>query len=149
MHLTSIKQENSTEISSLKLNLYSKKLELTRHCSATLKTNKINVTILSTFVYDKRISAVYNLFSTIIQFFLPLWNWKQLNICRLTVNGRWKSWLDNGLWKSGVRNKLTISENQFQRLAQRNDRLCSAKQISFIVFSQISRQVGNVSPQIW
>ena len=69
MHLTTIKPKNSTEISSPNLKLYSKKkLEISRQYGTTLQTNKIKVKILSTFIYEKRISTVYNLFSTIIQF---------------------------------------------------------------------------------
>ena len=68
MYLTTVKPKNSTEISAL--NWKSKKLEITRHYSANLQTNKINANILSSFIYDKRISSVYNLLSTIIQFFL-------------------------------------------------------------------------------
>ena len=69
MHQTTIKPKNSTEISSPNLKLYSKKkLEISRQYGTTLQTNKIKVKILSTFIYEKRISTVYNLFSTIIQF---------------------------------------------------------------------------------
>ena len=69
MHLTTIKPKNSTEISSPNLKLYSKKKsEISRQYGTTLQTNKIKVKILSTFIYEKRISTVYNLFSTIIQF---------------------------------------------------------------------------------
>ena len=69
MHLTTIKPKNSTEISSPNLKLYSKKkLEISRQYGTTLQTNKIKVKILSTFINEKRISTVYNLFSTIIQF---------------------------------------------------------------------------------
>ena len=69
MHLTTIKPKNSTEISSPNLKLYSKKkLEISRQYGTTLQTNKIKVKIISTFIYEKRISTVYNLFSTIIQF---------------------------------------------------------------------------------
>ena len=69
MQLTTMKQKNSTEVPSLKLKLYGKKLEITRHYSANLQRNKIDVTILFTFIYDKRISTVYNLFYD--KFFLP------------------------------------------------------------------------------
>ena len=69
MHLTTIKPKNSTEISSPNLKLYSKKkLEISRQYGTTLQTNKIKVKIIWTFIYEKRISTVYNLFSTIIQF---------------------------------------------------------------------------------
>ena len=71
MYLTTVKPKNSTEISALNWTKpIQQKLEITRHYSANLQTNKINANILSTFIYDKRISSVYNLLSTIIQFFL-------------------------------------------------------------------------------
>ena len=59
---------NHDQTEKLNYTYTAKKLEISRQYGTTLQTNKIKVKILSTFIYEKRISAVYNLFSTIIQF---------------------------------------------------------------------------------
>ena len=63
MHLTSIKQENSTEISSLKLNLYSKKIGAYSSLQRNLE-NKQNYcnNIINIYLRQKNISCIESLF---------------------------------------------------------------------------------------